>query len=71
MGSPVAEKFYSVKEVSEFLGLSRDTVVRQIRNGHLKAFVLPSKSSRRKRVFETRRVQGAEIDRYVREHMSG
>ncbi len=63
------ETWYSVKEVAGMLGFSRDTVIRQIRTGLLKAFVLPGKSSVRRRVYESRRIQGSEILRYVREHM--
>jgi hypothetical protein len=70
MGSVEAERWYSVKEVSEFLGWSADTVVRQIRRGFLKAFILPGKSSMRRRVYQCRRVQGSEIMRYVREHVA-
>ncbi len=62
------EKWYSVKEVAGLLGLSRDTVIRQIRQGFLKAFVLPGKSAVRRRVYASRRIQGSEILRYVREH---
>jgi len=69
LGSVSPEKWYSVKEVAEFLGFSRDTVIRQVRRGFLKAFVLPGKSSVRRRVYESRRIQGSEILRYVREHM--
>ncbi len=69
VGSVSPEKWYCVKEVSELLGFSRDTVVRQVRKGFLKAFVLPGKSSVRRRVYESRRIQGSEILRYVREHI--
>ncbi len=63
------ERWYSVKEVSGLLGFSRDTVIRQVRRGFLKAFVLPGKSSVRRRVYESRRIQGSEVLRYVREHV--
>jgi excisionase family DNA binding protein len=69
LGSVSPEKWYSVKEVAGLLGFSRDTVVRQIRRGLLKAFVLPGKSSVRQRVYKSRRIQGSEVLRYVREHM--
>ncbi len=68
-GSIRPEKWYSVKEVAELLEFSRDTVTRQVRKGFLKAFVLPGKSSVGRRVYESRRIQGSEILRYVREHM--
>lgn len=35
------EKFYAVKEVAGILGVSRDTVVRLIKNGEMKAVKLP------------------------------
>jgi excisionase family DNA binding protein len=35
------EKMYSVKEVAGLLGVSRDSVVRLIQNGHLRAIRLP------------------------------
>ena len=69
MGSVDPEQWYSVKEVGGLLGFSRDTVIRQIKAGFLKAFVLPGKSAKRKRVFMSRRIQGSEVLRYVREHV--
>lgn len=35
------EKMYSVKEAAWVLAVGRDTVVRMIRNGHLRAVTLP------------------------------
>jgi hypothetical protein len=69
MDSVSPDQWYSVKEVGGFLGFSRDTVIRQIRAGFLKAFVLPGKSAKRRRVYESRRIQGSEILRYVRDHV--
>lgn len=63
------EEWYTVQDVAELLGFGRDTVIRQIKQGYLKAFVMPCKSTRRCRVFESRRIQRAEILRYVRERM--
>jgi AraC-like DNA-binding protein len=60
------EKWYSVKEVAAVLGFSEDTVARQINRGFLKAFVLPGKSDKRRRVYRCRRIQGAEIIRYIK-----
>ena len=68
LDSVLPEKWYSVSEVSEVLGFQRDTVIRQIKAGFLKAFILPRKPTR-KRVFCSYRIQGAEIIRYVREHV--
>ena len=61
-----SEKWYSVKEVAAVLGFSEDTVIRQINRKFLKAFVLPGKSDKRVRVYQSRRVQGAEIIRYIK-----
>lgn len=66
LDSVKAEKWYSVKEVSAILGFSEDTVIRQINRGLLKAFVLPGNSSKRRRVYQSRRVQGAELIRYIK-----
>jgi hypothetical protein len=60
------EKWYSVKEVADILGFSEDTVIRQINRGFLKAFVLPGRSDKRHRIYRSRRVQGAEIIRYIK-----
>ena len=64
------ERWYSVKEVAAILGFSEDTVIRQINRGFLKAFVLPGRSGKRKRIYESRRTQGAEIIRYIKVFMS-
>jgi excisionase family DNA binding protein len=64
------EKWYSVKEVGAVLNFSEDTVIRQIHRGFLKAFMLPGRSDKRRRIYESRRVQGAEIIRYVRTYMN-
>lgn len=69
MDSVVPGQWYSVKEVAGLLGFSRDTVIRQVRSGFLKAFSLPGKSAKRKRVYVSRRIQGSEVLRYVREHV--
>lgn len=69
LGSVSPERWYCVKEVAGLLGFSRDTVIRQVHKGFLKAFVLPGRSSVRRRVYASRRIQGSELLRYVREHM--
>lgn len=62
------DQWYSVKEVGGHLGISRDTVIRQIEAGNLEAFKLPARSSKRKRVYRSRRVQGAELIRFIEAH---
>lgn len=62
-------KWYSVDEVAEVLGFSRDAIIRLVRKGYLEAFTLPVGSRVRKRVYTSRRVQGAEIIRFVKQNM--
>jgi excisionase family DNA binding protein len=50
------EKWYSVKEVAARLSVGCDSVRRWIKRGRLKAFKMPSLSSKRKRIFESFRV---------------
>jgi hypothetical protein len=64
------EKWYSVKEVAAILGFSEDTVIRQIIRGFLKAFVLPGKSDKRRRVYRCRRVRGRDLCRYIDGYMN-
>lgn len=64
------EKWLSVKEVGARLGLSDDSVRRRIKRGILKAFKLPSLSSKRKRVFECFRVSEGELARFIRANMT-
>ena len=58
------ERWYSVKEVSVIVGLSRDTIIRQIQSGFLKAFILPRKRTRR-RIFRVYRILGADLLRWL------
>jgi excisionase family DNA binding protein len=64
------QKWYSVCEVSGILGWSVDTVRRWIYEGHLQAFIRPGRTGRRKRVFRSARIQGNELIRFVREHLT-
>ena len=64
------EKWYSVKEVAARFGVSCDSVRRWIKRGKLKAFKMPSLSSKRKRIFECFRVASSELDRFLRANMT-
>jgi Helix-turn-helix domain len=64
------EKWYSVKEVAGILGFSEDTVIRRTNRGFLKALVLPGQSSVRRRIYQSRRIQGAEIIRFIKTYMN-
>jgi DNA-binding transcriptional MerR regulator len=64
------EKWYKVREVSRILGWSEDVVRRWINRGLIQAFILPQRSSR-PRVFRAVRIQGCEIIRFAKEHLTG
>jgi hypothetical protein len=64
------EKWYSVKEAAAILGWSGDTVRRQIYKKLLGAFVLPKVQMRNRRVYRSTRIQGGELSRFIRNHMS-
>ena len=61
-------KWYTVDETAKVLGFGRDKIIRLIQDGELEAMTLPSKPGRRKRVYSSRRVQGAEIIRFVKKY---
>lgn len=63
------EKWYSVKESAAFLGLSEDTMIRQVNRGLIQAFCLPNQRRRSRRPYVVRRIQGCELIRYIRNHM--
>ena len=65
-----SEKWYSVKEVAYKRGVSQDTVRRWIKRKLLRAFKLPSASSRRKRIYECFRIAEGELDRFTRTQMT-
>jgi transposase len=60
------EKWYSVKEVSGRWGWSVDTIRRLVRRGHLRAIILPQRSSKRKRQYQSMRIAESEIARCER-----
>jgi Helix-turn-helix domain len=70
LDSIVPDKWYSVKEAGAILEFSDDTVIRRIKWGLLKAFVLPGKSNKRRRVYESRRIQGAELIRFIKTYLN-
>jgi len=64
------EKWYSVKEVSAKLGVSSDSVIRWINRKILRAFLMPSMSSRGKRLYRCYRVSSTDLDRFQRGNMN-
>lgn len=70
LNSVEQEKWYSVVEVSRIVGWSEDVVRRWIQRGLMQVFIQPGTSNRRKRVYRSVRVQGCEIIRFVKAHLS-
>ena len=64
------EKWYSVSEVAFRYRVSRDTIIRRIQSGALRAMVLPRISSKRKRVYKTRLIAASELARFERTNMT-
>jgi excisionase family DNA binding protein len=60
------EKWLSVKEVAAKRGVSCDTVRRWIQRKLVRAFKLPGRSNRRRRVYECFRISEGELDRFTR-----
>jgi excisionase family DNA binding protein len=70
LNSVEPEKWYTVSETARILGWSEDTIYRRIEDGVLQAQVKEGDSRRRKRKYVSVRVQGCEIIRYAKEHMT-
>jgi hypothetical protein len=64
------ERWYTVKEVEAILGWDVDTIRRWIHRKLMAAFVLPSLENRRKRKYQCLRIQGCEIIRFVKAHLT-
>ena len=64
------EKWYKVREAAEILGWEHDTIDRWIEQRLLQAFVISARSDKRKRIYRGKRIQGCEIIRFVREHLT-
>jgi hypothetical protein len=63
-------RWYKVSVTATILGWSEDWVYRKIEKGELQAQIDESESRRRKRKYTCFKVQGCEIIRYVKEHMT-
>ena len=70
LDSIILEKWYTVQQTSDILGWSHDMVDRWIERGLLQAFVIESRSDKRPRIYRGKRIQGAEIIRFVKEHLT-
>ncbi len=64
------ERWYSVRDVVKILGWKQDTIRRWIRDGLLQAFIKPSRSGRRPLVYRSVRIQGSQIIRFVKAHLT-
>ena len=70
LDSVIPEKWYRVSETADILGWSHDMVERWIEKGLLQAFVIDCRSDLRPRIYRGKRVQGCEIIRFVRAHLT-
>lgn len=64
-----SERWLSVKEVSGMLAVSPDTVRRLVVRKELKAWLLPVRSSRRVRVYQSLRIAYSEVMAFIRRNM--
>lgn len=65
-----AKKWYSVDEVSRITGWSCDTVRRWIQRKWLRAFVQPSRGTRRTRIYRAARILGADLILFIRRNLN-
>ena len=64
------EKWYRVSETADILGWSHDMVEDWIDDGLMQAFVIDLRSDKRDRIYRGKRVQGCEIIRFVKAHLT-
>jgi predicted site-specific integrase-resolvase len=64
------EKWESAKEFAYRLDVSRDTVIRWIKRGYLKAFRFPCPARNRKRTYESYRIRLDDGERFIRSRMT-
>jgi len=67
----VPERWYTVDETGEVIGFKRDTIIRWVKRGELESMVPPAVPGRRRRTYSCRRIQGAEIIRFVKKYTRG
>jgi hypothetical protein len=65
-----SEKWYAVKEVAGLYGWSVDTIRRLVRRGVIEAIILPQQSDKRTRRYESMRIAGSELERFVKKSKS-
>jgi hypothetical protein len=65
-----SEKWYSISEVAFRYRVSRDTIIRRIESGALRALVMPRISGKRHRSYKTRLVSESELLRFERANMT-
>jgi hypothetical protein len=70
LNSVEPERWYKVSETAKILGWSEDTIYRKIDDGLIQAQISESGSGRRKRKYTCFKVQGCEIIRYAKQHMT-
>ena len=60
------EKWWSISEVAFRYRVSRDTIIRRVEAGFLKALVMPRMGRRGTRVYKTRLISESELRRFER-----
>ena len=72
LNSVEPEKWYTISEAEPIIGYGRDAISDRIKWGLIQAQFLPGPGGRRKRKrgYNAWRIQGCEIIRYVKEHMT-
>jgi hypothetical protein len=64
------QKWYKVRDVAKIIGWGEDAAYDWVHGGLLEAFLKPITSSRRKRTWTGMTIQGCEIIRFVKAHLS-
>jgi hypothetical protein len=70
LNSVEPETWYTVLQTSKILGWGVDAIRRWIYEGHLQAFIKPGRSGRRPRIYRGARIQGCEIIRFAKAHLT-
>jgi excisionase family DNA binding protein len=65
-----SEKWYSVKEFAASLAVGRDSVIRWIQRGLLRAFRFPTPHKKGKRKRDSYRISESERQRFIRSWMT-
>ena len=70
LNSVEPEKWYKVSQVAKIIGWGEDAIYDWVHAGLLQAFLKPITSPRRRRTWTGMTIQGCEIIRFVKAHLS-